>query len=154
MDTSSLTRLPPDASTHFALSLHSAIVALIARLAREHDGLDAAFERFAFLGGYVDQLARHGLDGVTLGRSLDAWRAKVERWEREVAGHLPLRALKNAYRLDAETVELLLATGLVDEDARFGAVFASLPGASGERPSTAVLAELHEGLPGRGRARM
>lgn len=154
MDAAKLPRLAPDASTHFALSLHSAIVALITRLGREHDGVEPAFERFAFLGAYVDQLARHGLDGVSLGHSLDAWRGLVERWERTAAAHLPLRALRDAYRLDAEAIELFLAAGLVDEDPRFAPVFASLPGGCEERPSLPVLAELHEGPPGRGRARV
>ncbi|HET9652914.1 MAG TPA: ATP-binding protein [Usitatibacter sp.] len=154
MDDSPLQRLPRTPSTHFALLLHSAIVALIARLAREQD-VEGAFRRFPFLEGYADQLARIGLNGVTLGESLRAWRDAVERWEQGITGHLALRALRRAYGLDAEAIEALMATGLVDEDARFGAVFAALAhDANDSRPTAALLADLHDGPPGAGRARL
>jgi len=153
MADSTLHLLPRTATTHFALYLHAAIVAVIQRVAREHDSADAAFERFPFLGGYVNQLARQGLDGVPMGESARAWREVLMKWESGVETHLPLRALRQAYGLDDAALEMLMATGLAEEDARFAAVFASIGNASPEgHPSSALLAELHAGAPGEGRA--
>lgn len=153
MPDSTLHLLPSTAATHFALYLHAAIVAVIQRVAREHDSADAAFEEFPFLAGYVNQLARQGLEGVPMGQSAQAWREVLVNWEARVEGHLPLRALRNAWGLSDEAMEMLMAIGLVDEDARFAAVFASLGSASPEgNPSSALLAELHTGAPGEGRA--
>jgi len=101
----------------------------------------------------VNQLARQGLEGVPLGQSSQAWREVLASWERRVEGHLPLRALRQSCGLGGEAMEMLMAIGLVDEDARFAAVFTALGSASPEgNPSVALLAELHTGAPGQGRA--
>lgn len=126
MDDSPLLRLPRTAETHFNLYLHAAIVAVITQVAREHDSAETAFERFPFLAGYVNQLVRHGLDGVPLGESMRAWRDVLRKWEEGVDAHLPLRALRRAYGLSPEAMEALMAVGLVEEDARFVTVFAAL----------------------------
>lgn len=145
--------LPNAAATHFSLCMHAAIVAVIRRVVREHDNAEAAFGKFPFLEGYVNQLARNGLEGVSLEQSPDAWRDVLTRWERGVEAHLPLRALGRSCALGHEALEMLMAIGLVEEDARFADVFASLGSVSPEgNPSAGVLAELHDGAPGQGRA--
>jgi hypothetical protein len=94
----------PAAATHFRLHLS----ALLARLLNRLGGDLAA--RFSFLATYHEQLA--GVD-----------------WEQRSADytsdeHLPLRALGET--CSPEALRVLLAAGLLEEDVRFGALFAAL----------------------------
>ncbi len=92
------------ATAHFRLHLS----ALVARLLR---GLDAEwYTRFPFLAAYHAEL-----DGID--------------WEQRAAAytsteHLPLRALRET--CPPEALRVLLAVGLIEEDVRFGALFAAL----------------------------
>lgn len=94
-----------EAVTHFRLHLDSVIVHLLSRLN------DSYYASFPFLTGYQPVL-------------------EAQQYDRRIAdceltqAHLPLRALRQSLSDDA--VWVLVAAGLIEEDFRFGAVFASL----------------------------
>lgn len=105
-----------DAATHFQL----ASLGVIAHIIEEHaeGDLAATFAAHGFLAEYYGEIARVLDDEADAG----AWRNALRIWERDAPRSLPLLALREAGLSDLE-LELLLATGLVDEDPRFGAVF-------------------------------
>jgi hypothetical protein len=126
-----LSRTP---ANHFRLHVYAAVLALRERLPEPDDenGLD-------FLTGYYEQLDAAGThDGAE-------WWASVHAWERAAEGHLPLRALREAYELSGVAMTLLFAAGLADEDARFGQLFEALNGIGGEtRPTLGLLSSWSE----------
>lgn len=109
--------LPRHAAAHFQLSLLGVITHLIEEYA---DGdLKAAFATHPFLEEYCAAILRLIGDERA---SADQWRDDLRAWERGATESLPLCELRTAGVIDLE-LELLLATGLIDEDPRFGAVF-------------------------------
>ncbi len=50
----------------------------------------------------------------------------IEEFEARYTGHLPLRALRDRLAVTGRGLDLLLAAGLIEEDIRFGALFAAL----------------------------
>jgi ATPase family associated with various cellular activities (AAA) len=132
--------LPRTPATHFQLHAYGAVLHLRSLLPTPDDenGLE-------FLSGYYAQLGAGGFVRPDPGEQTRWW-AAVEDWERRIDGHLPLRALKQAYDLDAIALTLLFTAGLADEDARFGALFEALNGVAGEpRPTMGLLATWTEG---------
>src|SRR5260370_28342104 len=59
-------------------------------------------------------------------RSGDWWDGQGAEWEDNVIAYLPLRALAREAELSAREMRLLMEAGLVEEDIRFGALFAAL----------------------------
>jgi AAA+ superfamily predicted ATPase len=115
--------------SHFRLHLYGAVLHLRTRL---------PLEEVEFLHAYHDELdaAGYGARGDPAG-----WWREVARWEREAAGHLPLRALRDAAGLDSVALCVLFTVGLPDEDPRFGALFAALEvAAAGGRPVAGLIA--------------
>src|SRR5262249_15535557 len=66
-------------------------------------------------------------------------------WERTATGFLPARALRQAVGLELDDMLLVFCAGLIEEDARFGALFERMNGAHGQggqpRATIALLAE-------------
>jgi hypothetical protein len=108
---------PHDAATHLQLSLLGVIAHLIEEIA---DGdLAAALATHDFLRDYCADIVNVlGEDRASAAQ----WREELRAWERDAPPSLPLLALREAGVSDLE-IELLLATGLLDEDPRFGALF-------------------------------
>jgi hypothetical protein len=111
--------LPPTPATHFRLLLYGALMRVLGQVFASFGSSQAACEQFPFLAGYWAELSARGVKDLTQ----DTWREALTAWEDRVAGHLPLRALGETSGLDYSTVTLLLAVGLIEEDARFGVVF-------------------------------
>jgi hypothetical protein len=88
---------------------------------------DALLREFPFLGPWREALIAAGGDPAA-GRAAQALEEKAAALEGAAGEHLPLRALRRAAALDAAHLTMLLATGLVEEDARFGALFSALQG--------------------------
>src|SRR5262249_46532482 len=97
---------------------------------------DAAFERFPFLIGYVNELARIGLDGLTTAEALLWWQERLRSWESQASGFLPIRALQRAAGLSDETLRAYFCLGLGEEDPRFGLLFEALQGTPGQHHLT------------------
>src|SRR6185503_10023013 len=96
---------------------------------------EQAIERFPFLVGYNNDLAER-LSGLSSVEAQERWRVSLEEWEREATVHLPLRALRLAAGVSHAELMYMLAPGLVEEDARFGAIFEALQGAPNQRRPT------------------
>ena len=134
--------LPRDARGHLALRFYEAVVAVVL-LAGERAGAAGAdagsvLERHAFLNGYLAELANH-LEGEMPLDEVAGWlREQVHRWEMDTDARLPLRALGAELRLSDAQVLALLVVGMVEEDARFGEVFAAAQGGA-RRPTVALV---------------
>jgi hypothetical protein len=126
-----------NAPRHFTLYFYAAVLELLARLARECG--DAVFERWPFLAGYNNQLVAQGLAGRPAADAPLLWKQTIEAWEHGVAGHLPLRALRDRLALEHEGLVLLMLAAVVDEDPRFAAVFEHLQGDGRVRPASSLL---------------
>src|SRR5438874_2184504 len=112
--------IPPTAAGHFKLYFYAAILQVIDRLIEVSDSHEAVFERFPFLVGYVNELARSGLDGQSTTAARASWRERVLDWEARTSAFLPLRALRTAAGLSYETLVAYFCLGLAEEDPRFG----------------------------------
>ncbi len=131
-------RLEPSARAHFRLCFFSAVLRLVAHLRAtsptdDQGWLHALLERFPFLNGYFVDLRQFVPEGVTWDSVGDWWEGEIRRWERAADVHLPLAALSR-HDIDSRACLALLLAGLVEEDSRFGEVFASIQG--GERRPT------------------
>jgi hypothetical protein len=88
--------------------------------------LESLLAEYPFIAAYYDELS---------GLPVDEWLADFETGYSGTgpgssgpgsSGHLPLRAIQDNLGLTAEALDLLLAAGLIEEDIRFGALFAAL----------------------------
>jgi len=132
--------LPRTPAAHFKLYFYGAVVQIIEQVCRVSTSQEEALASFPFLAGYINELAGHGLNGVAHDEAAGRWEEAVHAWEQSVPGHLPLRALAEEAGLDYATLTLLLCIGSSEEDSRFGVVFESIQGLSGQhRPTCGLL---------------
>jgi len=128
--------LPPGAAGHFRLHFLATVATLLRQLEATYAEPGEVLRRYAFLAGYADDLAANAAPFS------DArwWREALAAFEAAEPGHLPLRSVARWAGLDAAAQSLLVAIGLAEEDARFGALFEqlqSLPGV--HRPTLGLL---------------
>jgi hypothetical protein len=135
----SLDRTP---AGHFRLYLYAAVFRLIHRLHRLAAGRgeepEALYERFPFLRGYLDQLRPHLPEHMTWTESLRWWPDAIARWKASCQIPLPLGAFRD---LDHRGRLALMTIGLVEEDSRFGTLYAWLQQPLGQRRPTCELVE-------------
>lgn len=107
---------PRDAQGHFRLHLTRLIAHMIDNMPRAlpAETLENLLAEYPFIHAY-----HHDLAGIPFDELL----ADVEA---DFGGHLPLRALQRDLALTENELWMLLAAGLVEEDIRFGALFAAL----------------------------
>ena len=107
---------PRDAPGHFRLHLTRLIAHMIDNMPRalSAEVFDSLLTEYPFIQAYHNDLA--GVPFAALLADLEA----------EYDGHLPLRALQRDLGLTESELRLLLAAGLIEEDIRFGALFAAL----------------------------
>jgi hypothetical protein len=101
---------------HFQLHLSRLIGRLTASLFQTlpPEQLERLLADYPFIEGYRRQLT---------GLPFESWLA---HFEAEYNGHLPLRAVQDRLAVTGRALDLLLAAGLIEEDIRFGALFAAL----------------------------
>lgn len=109
-------------ANHFRLYFYAAVLRTMVYLIRQKGSFDAVVQEFPFLVGYINELSKSGLEGLSLEEAEAAWSHWIEEWEGRADDHLPLTLLRCAEGLDVQTMALLLWLGLGDEDPRFGAV--------------------------------
>jgi hypothetical protein len=115
--------VPLTAGNHFRVNCYAAVFHLIAYV--KAAAVDGMFERHPFLGGYLDEMSVHLPTDLCWKGASGWWAAAVRQWESTGRAHLPLLALDATGVTFAQRLALLVA-GLVEEDARFGSVFAEL----------------------------
>lgn len=137
--------LPRNAEGHFLLHFYAVVARLLAHLQTTgtSEQESTPFTRFPFLAGYRASLLAY-LPTEPASPTQEAWwDTQIAEWESHIDGHLPLRALLDQAELSTEAIRLLIAVGLVEEDIRFGALFASLQEpAAARRPCIGVLSWL------------
>ncbi len=131
--------LPPTPQNHFKLYFFGAVLRLLDQVAQSFGSRDAALEEFPFLAGYVEELAERGMEDLAGDDATLWWSDALDGWEAIATGHLPLRALREVAALDHAALTLLLTTGLLEEDARFGMLFETMQGIPGQHRPTAGL---------------
>jgi hypothetical protein len=101
---------------HFQLRLSRLIGRMVENLyqALPSEQLTRLVEEYPFVDSYRQQLS-----GLPFARWLATFEARY-------AGHLPLHALQERLAITDSALDLLLAAGLIEEDIRFGALFAAL----------------------------
>jgi hypothetical protein len=126
-----LAELAPGPHTHFALHVQASVFRLVDHLLHRHDNPDAdalqkILRHYPFLAAYI----RDGRDllpaGTAWQHALVWWSTAITEWERGIAEHLPLRAVAATAGLGFDERLALVTAGLVEEDSRFGTLFAEL----------------------------
>jgi hypothetical protein len=137
--------VPCNAEGHFLLHFYAVVARLLAHL--HAAGVDMKegnrFEQFSFLAGYQAALQSfHPSDSTESSPATEGvwWDTHIADWESQLDGHLPLRVLVDEAGLSRDAVRLMIAAGLVEEDIRFGALFAALQDPlSARRPCIGIL---------------
>ncbi len=101
---------------HFQLHLYALIDCIVHNIQRTipADALEGLLDEYPFISLYEQELAAYPLHAL------------LETFESAYTGHLPIRALQADLALTNQELRLLLAAGLIEEDIRFGALFAAL----------------------------
>ncbi|MBE2235454.1 MAG: AAA family ATPase [Anaerolinea sp.] len=136
MTTTTFDHLPHTARSHFLLLMYGAVYRLLYTvhlLDSAADGKPALQEDFPFLAGYFDEMVRYMPADVTWEAGWRWWNAQLAQWE---AGQdelpllrlaMPAQDAPPAAAWDGLDQRLaLVLIGLVEEDSRFGTVFARL----------------------------
>lgn len=114
----------------FVLYLYAAIYRLMKQVNRLSEAggsdLDALFERYPFLSEYFVEMRQHMPDKISWDEGGNWWCEQIQTWEKDCQEHLPLRALMEEAGLSFESCLAFMITGLVEEDSRFGTLFAEL----------------------------
>jgi ATPase family associated with various cellular activities (AAA) len=117
--------LPHGAEGHFLLHFYAVIAQLLAHLRTMENG-NHYFEQFPFLAGYQATLRSYVPGELPPAMEGTWWDAQIAQREAQTAEQLPIRTLITEAGLSVHEVRVLIAAGIVEEDIRFGALFASL----------------------------
>ena len=138
--------LPHTTRNHFVLHLFTAVYYLVHYLQRaaepENGVLETLFDRYPFLGGYFGELVTFLPPTITWGEGLSWWQTEIGRWEAASPIHLPLSILHEAGVAGFNGRIALLLAGLVEEDSRFGSLFADQQDGSQRRPTLELIGRI------------
>lgn len=127
---SAFAEVPATAGGHFVLCLYAAIFRLLHHVKRLNEAggvsLEALFERYPFLGQYFAEMRAHIPEELTWGEGADWWREELAAWETRCEERLPLADLAACPGVGETGRLAFMAVGLVEEDSRFGTLFAEL----------------------------
>jgi len=140
---------------HFVLCLYAAIFALLRHLHRLSEAggadLEDIFERYPFLSEYFAEARSCMPDEITWGESAAWWKREMAVWEAACPSWLPLVELSIHHEIGFEGRLVFMASGLVEEDSRFGTLFDDLQQPLGlRRPTLELLGQMasSNGVPG------
>jgi hypothetical protein len=128
--------IPPTPAAHFDLYYLAATAQISRRLTEIFGTREAVFDEFPFLQIYDERLAGREPDDLTDEAASGWWEKNLSAWENNRETHLPLRDLREKFNLDFSDVLLFITVGLIEEDARFGAIFTALNEFSTEKRPT------------------
>ena len=130
--------VPADARGHFLIHVFAAVYRLVdyaRRLAdaaveerEESAGVEDLFAAFPFLAGYFAEMRDFMPDDITWEDGAAWWADEVAAWEASAGDgtRLPLSALGREAGLDWSGRMAFILAGLVEEDSRFGTLFAQI----------------------------
>lgn len=115
-DTTTTLDIPQTPHGHFQLHLYALITCIVHNIQRTipSEALAGLLDDYPFLSLYEQELGGHRFNDL------------LADFESTYVGHLPIRALQADLSLTNQELRLLLVAGLVEEDIRFGALFAAL----------------------------
>ena len=130
-DITAFDELAVDARSHFVLHFYASVYHLLHHLHLvaecENDRLESTLNTYPFLEKYFREMLQYLPDDLTWSEGARWWRGELTRWESRSERHLPLRALDTMAGGWAFHHRIaLVLVGLVEEDSRFGSVFAHL----------------------------
>ena len=133
--------------THFALHFHAAVYAVLAfvRMLRDQDGeeTDELVDDYPFLGRYLAQDLRYMPEELTWEEGGPWWWRQILRWEAQGDPSLPLRTLSTVFGLTPVQRLAFMLVGLIEEDSRFGTLFAQLQApVPSRRPTVELLGRI------------
>lgn len=128
--------VPKNSSGHFDLYFLATAASLTRRLMQIYGTREAVFAEFPFLEIYDEKLAGREPDELAEEHADEWWKNAILDWEKDCENCLPLRDLRLKFDLDFSNILILFGIGLVEEDARFGAVFEILNEFSTEKRLT------------------
>jgi ATP-dependent 26S proteasome regulatory subunit len=142
-------------ASHFRLYLYATVSRILRYVVEIYGDREEAFEQFPFLRGYADELAEFEPADMTELAAEEWWRDALRHWEAEAKGNLPIRSLREAYELDDDAITMLMCAGIIEEDARFCALFEAVQGAPAQRrPTVGLLQTWWSDEEGQGAARV
>lgn len=122
--------VPYTARGHFLLFFYAAVDHLLYYIDRLSQfggsSLSETLNQYPFLVGYDQEIRRFFPQAIPRENIGTWWEDEIAAWQRCAEGHLPLRALTAEADIAHATLLAWMAAGLVDEDSRFGTVFAHL----------------------------
>lgn len=134
---------PRTPATHFKLYFFAAASHLLHLLQESFGSPDGPAKQFPFLVGYANELATFEPAAANVKTAAEWWNKVLQTWEGASASHLPLRSLRESCDLNHDAMTLLFTIGLVEEDGRFGFLFETLSGKTGQqRPTVGLLASI------------
>lgn len=137
--------LPQGAESHFLLHFYAVLARLLANLRSAHLAAEQTkyFEQFSFLDGYQRMLSAYLPGNLPANEEGNWWNTAIAQWEAQSSCHLPLQALTDEVDLGINELRMLITAGIVEEDIRFGAFFATLQEPlQARRPCVGVLSWL------------
>lgn len=132
--------VPHNPRGHFVLHVYAAVQRILGYL----DSLPAASgralgDRFEFLHRYAALLEAYEPAGLDAEQARAWWSRSIQVWETNASWQMPLVTLARATGMDFDRRLALLMCGLIEEDSRFGTLFAELQAPLGERRPTLEL---------------
>jgi len=140
-------RLPRDASGHFRLLFYTAVLRIVGYLHQLSDSAgrpgEAYIKEYPFLQSYQEELQACVPPETTWAGRIEWWGRELREWEDNCPVRLPLCALSKQLQLGDEDRLALMLIGIVEEDIRFGSLFAALQEPlPARRPSMGLLTAL------------
>jgi hypothetical protein len=128
--TNAFESLPGGPESHFRLFYYAAVLRLTGQLRRLARADGTSYEElirpFKFLKGYHEELSACVPGGLGEREARSWWREQTRAWEERAHVRLPLRELERRLGLSHGEQTALVLAGLVEEDIRFGSLFAAL----------------------------
>ena len=141
-----LADVPRTPRGHLGILFYAAAYYLIYHLRRSmaesENPLQDVFQQYPFLSFYFAQIRNLLPEEIGWGDSLRWLRDQMLAWEKDSPVSLPLVAMRETLKLTHEAVLAFVFAGMVEEQAEFSALFASLQQPQGER--RAVLGFVHQ----------
>ncbi len=133
--------------SHFQLLFYEAVYRVLFYLhSVELNGgqkLEDTVDKYPFLGGYMGEIISMMPEDITWLGGTTWWQEHLVLWEQEYEGHLPLRALLEMKGFTQEGRTAFLLAGLMEEDSRFGTVFADIQSPiPHRRPSLGLIGQM------------
>lgn len=127
---SSFKDIPCTPKQHFVMHLLAAICQIVGMMHHmdnsEDKKLGDIFEKYPFLGGYFGEIVSLMPDSLTWEKASVWWEVQIKLWEQPQRKSLPLCRLSENGKVSFNGRLAIMLVGLVEEDSRFGNLFAEL----------------------------